>query len=155
MSQQRIQQVVDFPTPTISKHLKSVLGIANYFRDHHSMVVISLHMLLSNYCKTKKVTWTVEAVNTFQQIKKEILKCTTMHFLTDNHPIYLHTDASDYGIGGYLFQLIDGKANRFCQQIFHISSTTLGCHSKTSFCNILLLHLFKYFASRSYVHDTY
>jgi transposase InsO family protein len=112
MSQQRIQQVVDFPTPTISKHLKSFLGIANYFRDHvrnHSMVVKPLHMLLSNYCKTKKVTWTVEALNAFQQIKKEILKCTTMHFLTDNDPIYLHTDASDYGIGGYLFQLIDGK----------------------------------------------
>jgi RNase H-like domain found in reverse transcriptase len=32
-----------------------------------------------------------------------------MHFLIDNDPIYLHADASDYGIGGYLFQLIDGK----------------------------------------------
>ena len=32
-----------------------------------------------------------------------------MHFLNDVSPIFLHTDASDYGIGGYLFQLIDGK----------------------------------------------
>ena len=24
-------------------------------------------------------------------------------------PIYLDTDASDYGIGAYLFQLVDGK----------------------------------------------
>ena len=112
MSQQRIRQVVDFPTPTISKHLKSFLGIANYFRDHvrnHSMVVKPLHMLLTNYCKTKKITWTTEALNAFQQIKKEILKCTTIHFLSDSDPIFLHTDASDYGIGGYLFQLIDGK----------------------------------------------
>jgi RNase H-like domain found in reverse transcriptase len=73
------------------------------------MVVKPLHMLLSNYSKTKKVTWTVEALHAFQQIKKEILKCTTIHFLDDNVPIFLHTDASDYGIGGYLFQLIDGK----------------------------------------------
>jgi RNase H-like domain found in reverse transcriptase len=112
MSQQRIRQVVDFPTPTFSKQLNSFLGIANYFRDHvrnHSMVVKPLHVLLSNYCKTKKVTWTVEALNAFQQIKKEILKCTTVHFLNDNDPIFLHTDASDYEIGGYLFQLIDGK----------------------------------------------
>ena len=73
MSQQRIRQVVDFPTPTFSKQLKSFLGIANYFRNHvrnHSMVLKPLHMLLSNYCKTKKVTWTVEALNAFQQIKK-------------------------------------------------------------------------------------
>ena len=24
-------------------------------------------------------------------------------------PIYLHADASDYGIGAYLFQIVDGK----------------------------------------------
>jgi transposase InsO family protein len=32
-----------------------------------------------------------------------------MHFLTDTDPIFLHTDASDYGIGGYLFQIINEK----------------------------------------------
>jgi transposase InsO family protein len=31
-----------------------------------------------------------------------------MHFL-NTHPIFLHTDASDYEIGGYLFQVVDGK----------------------------------------------
>ena len=35
--------------------------------------------------------------------------CTTMHFLSDTDPIYLHTDASDYGVGAYLFQLVDGQ----------------------------------------------
>jgi hypothetical protein len=109
MSQQRIRQLL---TSQLQPFLSSLKGIANYFRDNvrnHSMVVKPLHMLLSNYCKTKKVTWTVEALHAFQEIKKEILKCTTIHFLNDNDPIFLHTDASDYGIGGYLFQLIDGK----------------------------------------------
>ena len=32
-----------------------------------------------------------------------------MDFLTDIEPITLHTDASDYGVGGYLFQTIDAK----------------------------------------------
>jgi RNase H-like domain found in reverse transcriptase len=73
------------------------------------MVVKPLHSFLTNYCKTEKITWTAETLNTFQQIKKEILKCTTMHFINDTDPIYLHTDASDFGIGGYQFQLIDGK----------------------------------------------
>ena len=31
-----------------------------------------------------------------------------MHFLSDTAPITLHTDASDYGVGGYLFQTVDG-----------------------------------------------
>ena len=30
-----------------------------------------------------------------------------MHFMSDTAPITLHTDASDYGVGGYLFQTVD------------------------------------------------
>ena len=48
MSNSKIQSVIDFPTPTISKHLKSYLGIANHFRDfvrNHSSIVKPLHSL--------------------------------------------------------------------------------------------------------------
>ena len=31
-----------------------------------------------------------------------------MHFMSDTAPITLCTDASDYGVGGYLFQIVDG-----------------------------------------------
>jgi hypothetical protein len=63
------------------------------------MVVKPLHSLLTNYCKTKKVTWTA-SFKCFSKDQKGILKCTTMHFINENDPIYLHTDASDFGIGG-------------------------------------------------------
>ena len=32
-----------------------------------------------------------------------------MHFMSDAAPIILHTDASDYGVVGYLFQTVDGN----------------------------------------------
>ena len=32
-----------------------------------------------------------------------------MHFLNDHAPISLQTDASDYGVCGYLFQIVYGK----------------------------------------------
>ena len=32
-----------------------------------------------------------------------------MFFLDDTSPIFLQTDASDYGLGGYLFQVVEGK----------------------------------------------
>jgi RNase H-like domain found in reverse transcriptase len=35
-------------------------------------------------------------------------KSATLHFISDTAPIILMTDASDYGVGGYLYQLIDG-----------------------------------------------
>jgi hypothetical protein len=65
MSQDRVKQVVDFPTPQLSEQLKSFLNITNHYRDHvrnHSMVVKPLHSLLTNYCKTKKITWKFESV---------------------------------------------------------------------------------------------
>ena len=31
-----------------------------------------------------------------------------MHFMSDRALITLHTDASDYGVSGYLFQTVDG-----------------------------------------------
>jgi transposase InsO family protein len=112
MSQEKIRSVLDFPVPSVSKQLKSFLGLTNYFRDfvrNHSAIVKPLNSMLSNYSKTKKVEWTAETLAAFESIKNEVAKCTTMHFLNDTDPICLHTDASDYGIGGYLFQVVDGK----------------------------------------------
>jgi RNase H-like domain found in reverse transcriptase len=65
--------------------------------------------MLSNYSKTKKHEWTKETLESFHLIKAAVAKCTTMHFLNDTDPIVLHTDASDYGIGGCLFQVVEGK----------------------------------------------
>ena len=31
-----------------------------------------------------------------------------MHFLSDTAPMTLHSDASDYGVGGYLLQTVNG-----------------------------------------------
>ena len=62
--------------------------------------------MLLNYNKTKKIVWTLEADACFDLLKSETAKCTTIY---DHAPISLQTDASDYGVAGYLFQVIDGK----------------------------------------------
>ena len=116
MSQERIRQVLDFPKPDISKQLKSFLGLVNYFHDfirNASSILQPLHRLLQNYNKTKKIVWTPEAEQAFDLIKSETAKCTTMHFLSDTDPIYLHTDASDYGVGVGL--PAEGKAWTYLQ----------------------------------------
>ena len=57
-----------------------------------------------------------------------------MHFLSDTDPIYLHTDASDYGEGAYLFQLVDGQET----PIAFVSKYT-----ERSICYLLFVHVFK------------
>ena len=110
MSQAKIQSVLDFPVPTVQKQLKSFLGTVNYFRDfirNQSTMVKPLHALVADYSKSKQIIWNKEALAAFDEVKLHVSKCTTMHFLSDTAPITLHTDASDYGVGGYLFQTID------------------------------------------------
>ena len=54
-------------------------------------------------------TLTTEAFKAYEDIKLQVSKCTMMHFMSDTAPITLHTDASDYGVGGHLFQTVDGE----------------------------------------------
>ena len=109
ISRTKIQSVLNFPLPTVGKQLKSFLGTMNYLRDfvrNHSTIVKPLHDLIANYDKTRKIVWTPETTAVFHETRLQVRKCSTMHFLSDTAPITLRTDASDYGVGGYLFQLM-------------------------------------------------
>ena len=63
---------------------------------------------MTDYNKTRRVVWTSESTAAFHEMKLAISKGTTMHFMSDIAPITLHTDASDYDVGGYLFRTVDG-----------------------------------------------
>ena len=106
MSCTRIQSVLDFPVPVYAKQIKSFLEAVNYFRDfirNQSSLVHLLLALIADYHKTRKIQWTIEALKAYEDIKLQVSKCTIMYFMSDTAPITLHTDASDYGVGGYLF----------------------------------------------------
>ena len=95
----------------MSKQLKSFLGTANYLRNivkGYSTLSQPLPQLSTDYNKTRRVVWTPESTAAFRDMKLAISKCTTMHLMSDTAPITLHTDASDYGVGGYIFQTVDG-----------------------------------------------
>lgn len=110
-SKKKKDEVLDFPAPKLMKGLKSFLGLANYFRDHvrdHSSIVKPLHGLVANYDKRKALEWNPEALAAFEMIKTRIANCPTLFFMDANAPVVVQTDASDYGIGAYCFQIVDG-----------------------------------------------
>ena len=81
ISRTKIQSILDFPLPTVSKQLKSFLGTVNYLRDFVILRDLSqpLHQLLTDYNKTRRVVWTPESTAAFHEMKLAISKCTTMH----------------------------------------------------------------------------
>jgi transposase InsO family protein len=113
MSKKKIDSVLNFPLPQTHKELKSAVGLFNYFRDfikNQSDIARPLHQLLIGYDKkarNKKLNWNAEARIAFSHMQDMIAKCPLLHFLQKEGQIVLTTDASRYGIGGYLTQIID------------------------------------------------
>ena len=110
----KLDKVATFRRPETAKSMREFLGLASYFRDHvheHGDIVLPLQTLMTMSEQTRKgrLTWTEATLKAFEDIKIAIINCPKLHWLTPGHPVYVHTDASDYGIGAYLFQMIDGK----------------------------------------------
>jgi len=69
------------------------------------------HKTLDGYKKAirnKKPIWFEDAEAAFKSIQIAISECATLHFMDDKAPITLQTDDSNYGMGAYLSQSVDG-----------------------------------------------
>ena len=111
-SETKKRKLIEFKKPFTFKEMKSFLGLANYFRDHihhYADITNSLQDLVSSYTPGKIVQWTPSALLAFEKCKQAIQTCPTLTFLDYHSPIVLETDASDYAIGAYLYQIVDDR----------------------------------------------
>ena len=93
--------------------MKSFLGLTSQFRehvDHYGDIAAPLHGMIPDYKKhsTLKLKWTPELDASFYDLQQKVAACQKLFFLDETSPVFLHTDASNYGIGAYLFQEVDG-----------------------------------------------
>jgi hypothetical protein len=113
MSEKQIKGVTDFPKPVNNTQMRSFLGFVNYFRNHvpnHSNVVAPLHAMIDHSAKRQTaLSWTPQGALAFEKIKELIAMSPKLYFIHDTAPIVLMTDASDYGVGGYLYQTVDNE----------------------------------------------
>lgn len=113
-SEEKKKAVLDFRRPTSANQMKSLLGLTSQFREHvqdYGTISAPLHAMIPNYKKNSQVVlkWTDELDQCFKTLIERVSNCQKLYFLDDTSPISLHTDASNYGIGAYLFQEVDGK----------------------------------------------
>ena len=103
--------VQDIPVPATKGDLKKFLGVANYFRDHvrnHSLLAQPLSAMLPAYVRghrNHKLNWTDEQKITFYALRDAVANSPKLYFINEIWEIGLETDASDYGIGAFLYQI--------------------------------------------------
>ena len=123
-SEAKRDKVLNFPLPERIKDLHSFLGLVNYFRDHvpnMSVKVKPLRSLMEGSDKRRKLTWTPDLEKLYYETRDEVGNCPKLFFVDEHAPVTVMTDASDYGIGAYIFQKIDGREYPiiFVSKAFH------------------------------------
>ncbi len=98
----------------------------NYFRDHvENLPVLSIPLndMTIPYKKSGTVVWTPQLEERLCLIQEAVGNCPKLYYVDLNISIHVRTDASDYGIGGYIFQ-VDGDKElpiRFISRSLHKS----------------------------------
>jgi hypothetical protein len=128
-SQKKKDEVLSCKRPNTQKELKQFLGLANYFRDHirdHSMIVKLLNDMIpggDGYKRRQVLKWTKEQIDPFNLIQQMIGDCPKLYFIDPTCKVTLETDASDYGIGAYLYQTTQSNEE---QPLAFISKKLVG-----------------------------
>ena len=93
-----------------------------------------LQDLVAGYTKQQarsKINWTPECNSAFADIRQAIDECPLLWFINDHSPVYLKTDASDYGIGAYLYQVVTGDDSKAVEHpIGFISKSLVSGYDK-------------------------
>ena len=131
----KLDSVLNFPRPETKRQIKSFIGLANYFRDHiqnHSIRAQPLQDFVGGYDKgqaRQRIVWTEESNAAFEDLRDAIDQCPRLWFLDDHSEIFLQTDASDYGIGAYLYQLIEDEHGEMIElPIGFVSKSITSAH---------------------------
>ena len=105
------ETVLNLVLPVSQKQLKSFMGTCNYFSTHiegYALKARPLQGLMVPYRPTLKVEWNEELIRNFEQLKHAVHNCQKLFFIDPNvGEIHVKTDASLYGMGAYVYQLID------------------------------------------------
>jgi hypothetical protein len=100
----KISTVLNWLVPTGVKELNDFLGLVGYYRKffkHFRMISRPLTDLLK---KNVMFVWTSSHDTTFQTWKSALVQAPILALPDFSQPIYIETDACDYGVGAVLMQ---------------------------------------------------
>ena len=103
----KIEAINAFPTPTSIKSLQEFIGMVTYyhrFLPGIAHTLTPLHDALKGN-KKKKLQWTPDMQNAFEQAKAAISRATLLSFPSRSTKLEVLTDASDVAVGAALQQM--------------------------------------------------
>ena len=128
---EKVAAIVNYPTPTSKKDVKRFLGTATWYRrfvPQFSTLAGPLNKLTSNKKNAPPFLWTSEADSAFNKLKEALVSAPVLTCPDYSLAFEVHTDASNYGVGAMLTQLVDGKE----KPIAYMSKSLTGAEKNYS-----------------------
>jgi len=110
MEEDKVKEVIDWPTPKCVKDVQKFLGLANYycwFIQNFTVIARPLHDIIK---KDQKWNWMEKQKKAFGELKEKFTKELVLAALNLDKKMRMEVDASDYAIEGVLsMKYEDGK----------------------------------------------
>lgn len=103
----KVNAILNFPRPRNQKQLKSFLGLTNFYNRFTSKYAETTYLLLQLLRKDRNFKWTEQHDQQFQLVKNLFIDTVVLKHPNVLKPYYLQTDASNYALGGQLYQYDD------------------------------------------------
>ncbi|UYV68861.1 hypothetical protein LAZ67_6001298, partial [Cordylochernes scorpioides] len=108
-AEHNIKAIRDFPRPKKIKEVQSFLGMCSYYRKFIKGFSKIADPLTSLIKKNAPFTWTENQEKAFQTLKVALINPPILGHFDPNAITYIHTDASNIGLGATLVQKFGDK----------------------------------------------
>jgi transposase InsO family protein len=109
----KLVNILEWDAPTTGLQIQSFLGTCNFFRNHIPVFSTLSAPLDTLRNATKPFTLNKEQLDSFEALKDLLTVAPILHFVDWTKPLYAGTDASNYGVGATLYQIIfNPKTNK-------------------------------------------
>ena len=119
MDPSRIDAINTMPLPTNKKGLQAFLGVVNYYRIFVRDFASLAEPLYELLRKQSKFKWTDRQTQAVNILKSKLASAPIVQFPDFSRRFYLHTDASNTGIGAVLMQ----EKNGLLHPLAYVSKT--------------------------------
>jgi len=101
MKKEKVQGVLEWPTPKCIKNVQKFLELANYYRQFIEGLTAIARPLHNMVKKDQKWDWTKKQEKAFQELKKRFIKKLVLAAPDLDKKTRMEVDALDYVTGGY------------------------------------------------------
>jgi hypothetical protein len=111
LEKKKVESIQGIQRLKSGKQVESFLGLLNFLRDYILMYsdLVGLLEGLRKWKRIEEKKWTKEYDDALKKIKEVIGMALVLHHLDWEKKFIVATDASQYGVGAVLYQVINGK----------------------------------------------